>query len=204
MTRRNRNILLSIMAAAALAGGTSFLLLQWDRSPLPPDITKMDLKAAMAFEATDDFNKLSEKRRREFAEAVFNRLRELPFEDMVSIALDPNNVAMQKKRIANLRKLSNYNQLKSQYVAEFLQKFYKLPPFKRGVYLTMLAYYQELERVVDPAKFKMPEAGEFHADAMKLFENQPPVMKSYAMQFWMDLTTHRKRLGLKELPPAIK
>jgi hypothetical protein len=180
------------------------LFLRRDRTPEPPNVAAMSLRDAMQFEGSDEYTKLSEAKRRAFSEAVIGKLQALPFEGMLRIALDSANMDMQRKRLANLRKLSNFDELHSRLAADFLEKFYKLSPLKRSVYLTAFAYYQEMEARVDPARYKTPEPGEFHTDAVKLFSKQSPTMKAYAMQFMIDLRGQRQKLGLRDLPIPMK
>lgn len=184
-----------LLAIAAIWFGAGTL---WDRSPKPPDIKAMDLRSAMTYEGSDDYLKLSLRHRQKFSEALAERIRELPFEELLRNALDPGNMELHRRRLANLKTLPNFDKLHSQYAADFLKKFYQLPEFKRTFYLTTFAFYQEIEVRLDPGRYQTPKPGDFHADAVKLFSSQPPVMKAYGMQFFIDLQHQRRRLGLPE------
>lgn len=199
--RRKRTIVITACVfAAGLAAAAAVLFVTRDRTPDPPDVTAISLRDAMQFEASADYDKMSAAKRSAFSEGVRRKLDALPFEEMLRTALDPANMDMQRKRLANLRKLPNYAELHSRYVADFLQKFYKLPPLKRKVYLSALALYQEAEFRLDPSRYKLPDPGEFQADAFKLFAKQPAATKAHAMQFMIDLRQQRQKLGLKDLP----
>ena len=203
MTRR-RIIAVVGCLVVALMTIAAVLFARRDRTPEPPNVAAMSLRDAMEFEGSDEYLKLSDAKRRAFSEAVIGKLQALPFEGMLRVALDPGNMDMQRKRLANLRRLSNFDELHSRLAADFLEKFYKLSPLKRSVYLTAFAYYQEMEARVDPARYKTPKPGEFHTDAVKLFSKQSPTMKAYAMQFLIDLRGQRQKLGLRDLPIPMK
>jgi hypothetical protein len=203
MNRRRTITGIGCLAVVAIAVA-AVVFLRRDRTPDPPNVTAMGLRDAMEFEGSDAYTKLSDAKRRAFSEAVIGKLQALPFEGMLRIALDPANMDMQRRRLANLRKLRDYDELHSRLAADFLEKFYKLSAFKRSVYLTAFAYYQEMESRIDPARYKTPEPGEFHTDAVKLFSKQSPKMKAYAMQFMIDLRGQRQKLGLKDLPIPMK
>lgn len=189
-----------VLAVFLVAAAAALLFVLRDRTPDPPDITTISLREAMRFEASDAYNELSESKRRAFSEAVVARLQALPFEDLLRLALDPARMEERRKRLANLRELPNYDELHSELAADFLEKFYGLPAFKRKVYLTAFALYQETESRLDPGRYEVPKPGEFHADAVKLFSKQSPAMKAYAMQFLIDLRQQRQKLGLRDLP----
>jgi hypothetical protein len=199
---RKRSILTAACVVATVVGvaGAALLVMNRDTTPDPPDVTAMDLREAMKFEASADYEKMSVAKRAAFSEAVLEKLHAMPFEEMLRIALDPSSMEMQRKRLGNLRKLPNYAEIHSKYAAQFLEKFYELPAMKRGVYLTALALYMEAESRLDPGRYKTPSPGDFHKDAVKLFAGQSPTMKAYAMQFMIDLRQQRNKLGLKDLP----
>jgi hypothetical protein len=202
--RGKRKVIQIACVVAAVVAAVAVAVLRYDGTPDPPDVHALSLRDAMQFEGSDDYNKLSAAKRRTFSEALIGKLQALPFEEMLKIALDPANMEMQRKRLANLRKLPNYDELHSRLAADFLKKFYELSALKRGVYLTAFAYYMEMESRLDPDRYKTPGPREFHADAVKLFAKQSPSMKAYAMQFMIDLKQQRKRLGLRDLPLPMK
>lgn len=199
---RRRVILIAIGVVTTLVGvaGAAYFVMNRDTTPDPPDVTSMKLTDAMKFEASADYEKMSVAKRGAFSEAVLQKLHAMPFEEMLRLALDPANMEMQRKRLANLRKLPKYQEIHSKYVAEFLKKFYELSPMKRGIYLTALSLYMEAESRLDPGRYKTPAPGDFHKDAVQLFAGQSPKMKAYAMQFMIDLRQQRQKLGLKDLP----
>jgi hypothetical protein len=202
MTVRRKRVIftaMGVVATVACVAGAAYFIINRDTTPDPPEVTAIDLREAMRFEASADYEKMSVAKRGKFSEAVLQKLHAMPFEEMLRIALDPANMEMQRKRLANLRKLPNFSELNSKYVSAFLEKFYKLPAMKRGVYLTALALYMEAESRLDPARYKTPSPGDFHKDAVQLFAGQSPTMKAYAMQFMIDLRQQRQRLGLKDL-----
>jgi hypothetical protein len=166
--------------------------------PLGP--LKITLREAMAFEATPEYLRMSERRRMQYSSAVAQKLMQLPFEEMLRITLDPANLDMHRTRLDRLRKLPNFDKLNGDYASDFLEKFYKLPEFKRNIYLTGLAVYLELDARADPDRYKMPKPGDFHADAVRLFSGRSPLMKAYGIQFMLDFNAQRKRLGLPERP----
>ena len=204
--RRKRSVVITACVFAGALGAAVLvaLFVMRDRTPDPPDVKAISLRDAMRFEASADYEKMSVAKRRAFSEGLFQRLRALPFEELLRTALDPANMEMQRKRLANLRKLPNYDELHSRYAAHFLEKFYDLPPLKRKVYLSALALYQEAESRMDPSRYELPDAGQFQAEVFTLFAKQPPKMKAHAMQFMIDLRQQREKLGLKDLPLPMK
>jgi hypothetical protein len=197
---RRRNLIVAACVFAAAIGSAVVTVGRYDRSPDPPDVNALSLREAMQFEGSDEYGRLSAAKRRAFSEAVIDKLHALPFEEMLRIALDPANLELQRRRLANLRQLPNYDELHSRLAADFLEKFYELPAFKRSVYLTAFAYHQELESRLDPGRFELPGPSEFHADAVKMFAGKSPRMKAHAFQFLIDLRRQRQRLGLRDLP----
>ena len=198
--KRRRAMIIAMTSIVVLAGIAFPVVRFWDRSPRPPDIEKITLREAMAFEATPDYLKMSERRRTQYSTAVARKLMQLPFEEMLRITMDPANMDMHRTRLNHLRKLPNFDKLNGDFAADFLEKFYKLPEFKRTVYITALAVYMELDARADPDRYQMPKPGDFHSDAVRLFSGQSPVMKAYGMQFMLDLNSQRKRLGLPDRP----
>jgi hypothetical protein len=203
MRRRTRYITACIGVVIA-AAGVFLAVSRWDRSPKPPDLAKLDVRAAIAFEASDDYNRMSEARRIAFSRGVIGKLHQLPFEEMLAFALDANNMDINRRRLDNMRKLPNFDALHGELAADFLQKFYQLPEFKRQIYLSLLAFYQDMEARIDPDRYKNPAPEQFHAEAMRLFAAQSPVMKAYGMQFMIDLKHQRQKLGLKDLPLPLR
>ena len=203
---RTRTTVITACVFVAVLGAAvpTVLFVTRDRTPDPPDITAISLRDAMKFEASADYDKMSAAKRRAFSDGVLQKLQALPFEEMLRTALDPANMEMQRKRLANLRKLPNYDELHSRYAAHFLEKFYDLPALKRKVYLTALAFYQEAESRLDPGRYKLPAPGEFQANVFTLFAKQPPKMKAHALQFMIDLRQQREKLGLTDLPLPMK
>ncbi|MGA2499582.1 MAG: hypothetical protein ABSH20_17735 [Tepidisphaeraceae bacterium] len=199
MKRRSHYIVVCIVLGL-LAAGAFLAVSRWDRSPKPPDLAKLDVRAAIAFEASDDYNRMSEARRIKFSRGVIGKLHEMSFEDMLGFALNQANMDINRRRLENMRKLPNFDALHGELAADFLRKFYQLPEFKRQIYLGLLAVYQDIEARIDPDRYKKPGPDQFYAESMRLFAAQSPVMKAYGMQFMIDLKHQRQKLGLKDLP----
>ena len=197
--RKRNAIVAGCVFAAALAGSlATWLFVTRDRTPDPPDVNAISLRDAMRFEASAEYEKMSTAKRMAFSEGVFQRIKALPFEELLRTALDPANMDVQRGRLANVQKLPNYAELHSRYAAHFLGEFYELPAFKRKVYLTALALYQEAESRLDPSRYTLPTPGQFQSEALALFAKQPAATKAHAMQFLIDLRQQRQNLGLKD------
>src|SRR5688500_15443873 len=95
--KRTRTILATAAVLIVVTGAVWFGAAGlWDTSPKPPDIKAMDLRAAMSYEGSDDYLKLSIRHRQQFSEALAARMRELPFEELLRNAFDPANMKLHR------------------------------------------------------------------------------------------------------------
>lgn len=196
-------------------------LVWWIRYPSVPDPSKMDAVDALNFIATDDFNKMTESHRKEYAIASIERLREKPFKDIVSMAMGgkegEKRLADRKAIGANIMKLeqdADKKEIGSAALRVFLDKFYDLPKTDRDTYLTLWAMQEKMGRNKpkdgdgdkkdgDPAKGKpgeprMPSPAEVESAWGDFLQHQPPRTAAQMGQLMEDMRKKRQMLGIKQ------
>src|SRR5688500_5589094 len=131
---------LAALAAAALAG---FVALRADAEPVAPDPAKISLIESLRFVASDDFNRMSPRRRIDFVDAAIARANRMGFEELFLLLTDADVAALRERAGRNARAIPGHQKVAGRLYGVLLDKFYALPPMRRKLYLTTLVLMLE-------------------------------------------------------------
>jgi hypothetical protein len=169
---------------------------RWATYPQVPDVASADLDSAISFIGTDDFNRMGNGHRLEYALAVVDRLGQASFADLAKLMFrrDEN-----RARIAsNIRGIEGHDQVGSRMFALFLEKYYDQSPAERQGALLIIAAAQQGQILRNPEAFGLPTADQFKQDFGRFVSRQPPRIQAMCGQFLIDLKQQRDSMGLRD------
>jgi hypothetical protein len=192
------------LIVVTLTGGT-FGAVWWVRSPKVPNVSKVSFNDAAQFIATDDFNRLSESRRKAYVLSVIEKLREKKFQDFVGMAMtrDPNRELMAK----NVERLSKdaKEDIGGAFMRVFLDKFYAMTAQERDVYLLGWAMAEKFagsrastQPATKPAGPHLPSPAELEKAMGDFLSHQPPQTVAQMSELMNSMGKKRKMMGIKE------
>lgn len=194
--RRRVGIAAACLVACAIVGAGTWATWRWMTYPDVPDVRSAQLDQVIGFMGTDDFNRMIERHRIEYALGVVDRLRGKSFEEILLLMMkqDPRRQHI----AANMRATPGNEKVTSAMLGMFFDKFYELSGPKKTLYLTTIALAQQGEIGKHPERFGLPPPNQFQGDLKGFMSRQPVRVQAQMGQFLIDLKKHRERMGLKE------
>lgn len=188
---------LAAMAIAVLVG--AFLgLREYINYPSAPDPAKVEFRQALEYMGGEEFNRLYQSHRKQFAMTITDRLNEMEFADLLAFAMNPANRELMRKVGENMRNVEGHEEVGARMLSLFLEKFYQLPPQQRVGHLTMLALVPEGSRGPGGGGGDrgLPSLERFKESFTRFVTRQTPRTQAMAGQFMLDLRRQREILGL--------
>lgn len=124
--------------------GVVWAAIAWARYPKTPNVKSVDVREAIAFIGTDDFNKLTESHRRKYCLAIADRLKEKTFPELLELAIAPGGDRRAMQR--NIEKLKDKDEIGGAFMRVGLDKFFELSKEQRDSYFFMWAMAEKLAR----------------------------------------------------------
>lgn len=184
---------LSAVVLIAIAGWGSY---RWFTYPKVPDVRRVDLAAAINFMGSDDFNRMLERHRLQYALAVVDRLGQSSFPQLLQMMVTRDANRTQIAR--NIRAVKGYDQIGSKMFAIFLEKYYTLSPAERQAALLAIIAIQQTQIATHPEEFNLPTIDQFQRDMTRFMTRQPPKVQAMCGQFLIDVKRQRDRMGLRD------
>ena len=211
MRRTLLRVTLSVLCLGTLAAGV-WGVVWWARYPSVPDVRKVGLTEAVDFIGSDEFNRMSEAHRKRYAMSVIEKLREMQFKELVSLAMGSAGNPRRRKAAENVNRLSSRDdkeELGAAAMRVFLDKFYELPKNEREGYLTMWALAEKAggmgrgrrsggaTRPTTRPGPRVPTAEEVEKGWSRFVSHQPPRTAAQMGQLMSDMRRKREALGVK-------
>jgi hypothetical protein len=174
-----------------VAGGWG--IWRWVTYPEAPDIATAELETSIAFVASDDFNRMFERHRRRFIEAMIARLGEESFPELLALVMQQDE--NRRDLMRNLRRIEGHEDLAARFYGMFLDRFYDQPKTIRDAYLSMLIVAQQQGLGERTRELGLPSEDDLKRSMTEFVTRQPPRVQAQTTQFLLDLRRQREALG---------
>ena len=182
------------LAGAVVVGAIVF----WIMYPSPPDVDKVDASESLAFIGSDEYNKMFEWHRKQFALAVVDKLRDKSFDELIQMMMNGGRDPKMRKVGENVRKLEDHDDIGDAVFSMLLDKFYEQPEGKRQVYLMMAVRMEQGAAGRNPERFNIPSPDRFKKDLGRFMTRQSPQVQGKTARLIGDVRKQRKTMGLPD------
>jgi hypothetical protein len=189
---------LSLTATAALLLLSAYAARIWLLYPKPPDINKALLSECLIFASGDEFNRMFESHRRQYANALYARIAKLPLLEIGHLILDDATRWRILKFQQNLRRLPNSSAIEDHFYCLCLDRFYALPPLGQRAIILATALMIEQPMRSNPNWTNRPTDDQVATHLLRYVQNYPPHYQALACKFALDVRKQRESLGLND------
>jgi hypothetical protein len=195
MTRRRVYLGAGLIVAILAAWGGRFWLLY----PNPPDAATADLRECMDFSAGTEFNRMFERHRKQYVQAVLARLARQPLGDLLKLMLEnPGPQSRISRMQRNIRMLEGHGAIESGFYAQLLERVYQMSPLARRTLILAVAVASDQRLKSDPNFAFLPSRQEFDKQFSEFMRDLKPGHQALITQFIMDVQAQRAAMGMKD------
>jgi len=146
--------------------------------------------------ASEDFNRMFESHRKQYALDLVEKLREKSFDELIALVLSRN--PMHRELARNIRNSEFRDEVEGAVFSVMLDKFYEQPEAKRNVYLTMAVTMEGRAVSKRPGAFEIPSPDRLKKDMGGFMSKQSPSIQGKTARLLMDIRKQRKIMGMPD------